>query len=124
MLAVLSEAAWAGCGPRKSDQGLINLLIGLAVAFAVSGPLIGTLLSEIVLWLKGLPRKLGRVALSLVSGGIAFVLLAPALFRAGTLVFWTPVLAGAVSFTVGFLQGRFTAKVNPEAVAPDIGFES
>ena len=123
LVALTAEAVWAGCGPRRTDPGLITLLVGLMIGFAISGPVVGTFLSELVLRFNGRPVKGLRVVCSLIVGGGAFALCAPALFSAGAFGFWSPLLAGAASFLVGVNYDRMTTSNKLEFENPDIGFE-
>ncbi|MBS2040757.1 hypothetical protein JST97_37570 [bacterium] len=118
-MVALSQAAWAGCGPRDVDPSVFGLLIGLVVLFAASGPVIGTLLSEGMLGRRPGAQRWPRILVSLVAGGAAFA------FGLAFVGAWAPVFAGIASFCTGLAFARSMAPASqPEFTSSDIGFEA
>lgn len=128
VVILASQAARATCGGPQGqlDNGLVTKIISLLLLFAAIGPVVGTVLGEIILRLGGRGGNGWRPLLSLVAGGVGFAVIAPALFSsAGTLGFWAPVPAGIFSLVAGFVQAHLSANsIRSEKLDPEIGFEN
>jgi hypothetical protein len=76
-LLLPSAPAWAGCcGHGPSDTSLLGILVGALTIFLVSGPLLGAVLSELLLVSSGHRFRLSRVAWSILYGTLLCAALA------------------------------------------------
>lgn len=72
-----STPVWAGCcGHGPSDTRLLGILAGALIVFLVSGPLLGSVLSEVLLVSSGHRFRLSRVAWSVLYGTLICAALA------------------------------------------------